>query len=72
MFDHCISKKFLGHVLFNWGKLGAKFLQFPNHRIYVVVIGKQMNQGAGFSLEILVDYSFYGDSTVTTLLKFNN
>ena len=72
MFDHCISKKFLGHVLFNWGKLGAKFLHFPNHRIYVVVIGKQMNQGAGFSLEILVDYSFYGDSTVTTLLKFNN
>ena len=47
----------------------AEFLQFPNHRIRVVLIGKRVNRGAGFGLEIPVDYNFYGDSRITTWLK---
>ena len=69
MFDDCISKKVIGHVPFSWGKLAVKFLEFSNHRICVVVIGKRVNRSAGFDLEITVDYTFYGDSRVTTWLK---
>ena len=69
MFDDCISKKVVGHVPFSWSKLAVKFLEFSNHRICVVVIGKRVNRSAGFDLEITVDYTFYGDSRVTTWLK---
>ena len=58
MFNNWILKKLFGHVPFNWSKLAAKFLRFPNYRIRVVVTGKQMNQGARFGLEIPVDYIF--------------
>ena len=39
MFDDCILKKVVGHVLFNWRKLATKFLQFPNHHIHIIVTG---------------------------------
>ena len=58
MFDDCISKKVTEHFPFNWSKLVAKFLQFPNHRIYVVVTEKQVNHCAVFGLEIPIDYIF--------------
>ena len=50
-------------------KLAAKFLQFPNHHICLVVTGTRVNRGLEFGLEILVDYIFCEDSRVTTLLK---
>ena len=59
MFDDCISKNVVGHVPFNWSKLAAKFLQFPNHRIRVIVTGKQVNRSAGFGLKIPVDYCIF-------------
>ena len=59
MFDDCISKEVVGHVPFNWSNLAAKFVQFPNHRIRIVVTGKR---GAAFGLEKPVDYSFYADT----------
>lgn len=43
MFADCISKNVVGHVPFNWSKLGAKYLQFPNNRICLVVAGKRVN-----------------------------
>ena len=69
IFDDCISKDVVGRVPFNWRKLSAKFLRSPNHCIHVVVTVKRVNQGAGFGLEITVDYIFYVDSRVTTWLK---
>ena len=36
-------KKVFGHVPFNWSKLAAKFLQFQNNHIRVVVIGTRVN-----------------------------
>ena len=69
MFDNCISKNVVGHVPFNWGKLVAKFLQFPNHQVRVVVTGMLVNRGAEFGLEIPLGYTSYGDSRVTTWFK---
>ena len=37
--------------------------------IHVIVTGKRVNRGAGFGLEIPVDYIFYGDNRVTAWLK---
>ena len=54
---------------FNWGKLAAKFLQFQKRHIYVVVRETRVNQVAEFDLEILLNYIFYGGSSVTTWLK---
>ena len=61
-------KKLLGMFHFNWSKLAAKILQFPNHRICVVVTGKRVKRGLRFGLKI-TDYNFYGDSRVTAWLK---
>ena len=58
MFDDCISEKLAGHVQFNRITLAAKYLHFPNNRIWVVVIGKRMNQCVEFPREISVDYIF--------------
>ena len=69
MFDDFISKKFVGNIPFDWSKLAAKFLQFPNHHIHVVVTGKRVNRGAGFGVEIPVDYIFKGNFRATTWLK---
>ena len=54
---------------FNWGKLAAKFLQFQNRHIYVVVRETRVNRVAEFDLEIPLNYIFYGGSSVTTWLK---
>ena len=58
MFNGCISKKVVGYIPFNWSKLAAKFLQFPNHCSLVFATGKRVNQRAGFGLEIPIDYIF--------------
>ena len=58
MFDDCISKNVIQRVPFNWNKLAAKLLQFLNYPICIDVAGKQANRGAGFDLEIPVNYIF--------------
>ena len=69
MFDDCISKKIVGHVPFSWSKLAAKFLQFPNHRIRVIMTWKWVNRVDGFGMKIPVDCIFYRDSRVATWLE---
>ena len=64
-----VFQKSCWHVPFNWSEMTAELLHFPNNRIRVVLIGKRVNRGAGFGLEIPVDYNFYGDSRITTWLK---
>ena len=44
------------------------FLQFSDHHICIVMTGTRVNQDAQFSLEIPLDYFFYGDSRVKTWL----
>ena len=55
IFDDSISKKVIGGIPFGWSKLTAKFLQFPNHRIRVVLTEKWVTRNAGFDLERTVD-----------------
>ena len=43
--------------------------EFPNHCIRVVVIEKQVNRGAGFDLEIPVNYVIYRDSIIKLGLR---
>ena len=69
IFDDCISKNVVGHVPFNWSKLAAKFLQFPNHHIHVVVTDTRVNRSTEFGLEIPLDYIFYEDSGITNSYK---
>ena len=69
MFDDFVSKNVVGYVPLNQSKLAVKFLQFPHCHIRVVVNGTWVNRAAEFGLEIPLDYSFYGDSRVTTWLK---
>ena len=51
MYDDFISKKAIALIPFNWSKLAAEFLHFPNH-ILVVGTGKWLNRGAEFGLEM--------------------
>ena len=68
VFDDCLLKKVVGHIPLYWNKLAFKFLQFKNYSIRVAVTGKRVNRGVGFGLEISVDYFFYGDSRVMTIM----
>ena len=43
--------------------------EFPNHCIRVVVTEKRVNRGAGFGLEIPVNYVIYRDSIIKTWIK---
>ena len=71
MFDDLVTKKVVGHVPFCWSRVATKFLQFPNHQIHVTVTRKRVNRGAGFGLEIPVNYIFYGNSRVIFWLEKN-
>ena len=59
VFNDCLLKKVVGHVLLYWSKLAFNFLQFQNHSIRVAVTGKRVNRGAGLGLEIPVDYLYF-------------
>ena len=68
LFDDRISKSSVAHVLFNWSKLAAKSLQFPNHHIRVVVTGCDWTEVLIWPGNTSWLY-FYGDSRVTTWRK---
>ena len=42
VWDDCVSKKTVGHVLLNWSKVASKFLPFTNHHIRVEETGKRV------------------------------
>ena len=58
VWDDCVSKKIVGHVLLNWSKVASKFLQLTNHHIRAEVTGKRVSCGVGLGLEIPTKY-FY-------------
>ena len=48
----------------------TKFLKVPNTSIEVQVVGKRLNRGGGYGLEIPVIYRFYGqEKLVNRLIK---
>ena len=56
LWDDCVSKKIVGHVLLDWSKVASKFLQLTNHHIRVEVTGKRVNRSVGLGLEIPANY----------------
>ena len=51
----------VGHVPFLYSSTFKKFLSLPNHTIRVLVTGIKINRGAGYGLEIPVEYVFNGN-----------
>lgn len=54
------EERVVGHVPKNLSKLFNQFLKIPNCTIGCKVTGKRVNRGAGYGLEIPVQYRFNG------------
>ena len=60
----------VGHVSQNISKTCSMFLKVRNPSIEVQVVGKKLNCGVGYGLEIPVIYRFYGqEKLVNWLIK---
>ena len=59
------------HVPNNWITIFNLFVTLPNCAIKCKVIGKHINRGTGYRLEILVQYNFFwnGKSTEKDVKK---
>ena len=58
------------HIPQNISKACSIFLKVPNTSIEFQVIGKRLNRGGGYGLEIPVIYHFYGqEKLVNWLIK---
>ena len=66
-----IGPRVVGHVPFLYSLLFKKFLSLPNHTIRVLVTGNRMNRGAGYDLEIPVEYVFNGNEKALQWAKKN-
>ena len=53
-----IGPPVVGHVPFLYSSTFKKFLSLPNHTIRVLVTEKRSKRGAGYGLEIPVEYVF--------------
>ena len=49
-----------GHIPKNLSKTFKRFLTLPNSTIKCTVIGKRLNNGAGYGVEIPVNFKFLG------------
>ena len=61
----------VGNVPFLYSSTFKKFLFLPNHTIKVLVTGKRINHGAGYGLEIPVEYVFNGNEKALQWAKKN-
>ena len=60
----------VGHMPENVSKCCSMFLTLPNTTIEAEVVGKRLNRGGGYGLEIPVFYRFYGkEKTIMWLTK---
>ena len=63
-------KVIVGHVPWNVSNFFSMFLKVPNTSIEVEVVGKRVNRGGGYGLEIPVVYRFNGpENLVKWLIK---
>ena len=58
--DSWENESIVGHVPENISKCCSMFLTIPNTAIEVQVVGKRVNRGGGYGLEIPVIYRFFG------------
>ena len=55
-----LEEQIVGHVPKNLSKIFHQFMKIPNCTISCKVTGKRVNRGAGYGLEIPVQYRFFG------------
>lgn len=55
-----LEEQIVGHVPKNLSKIFHQFMRIPNCTISCKVTGKRVNRGAGYGLEIPVQYRFIG------------
>ena len=55
-----LEERLVGHVPKNLSKIFHQFMKIPNCTIGCKVTGKRVNRGAGYGLEIPVQYRFIG------------
>ena len=55
-----LEEQIVGHVPKNLNKIFHEFMKIPNYTIGFKVTGKHVNHGAGYGLEIPVQYRFIG------------
>ena len=55
-----LEERIKGHVPKNMSKIFHQFMKIPNCTIGCKVTGKRINRGAGYGLEITVQYRFIG------------
>ena len=58
--DSLGKKSVVGHIPHNISKFSSMFLTIPSTAIEVEVLGKRVNRGSGYGLEIPVKYRYYG------------
>ena len=58
-------------VPFLYSSTFKKFLSLPNHTIKMLVTGKRINRGAGYDLEIHLEYVFNGNEKAPQWAKKN-
>ena len=58
--DSLRKKIIVGHMPQNISKICMLFLKVPNTSITAEVVGKRLNRGGGYGLEIPVMYRFHG------------
>ena len=58
--DSLRKESIVGHMPQNISKICMLFLKVPNTSITTKVVGKRLNRGGGYGLEIPVMYRFYG------------
>ena len=62
------KKSVVGHIPQNISKFSLMFLMIPFTSIEVEVVGKRLNRGGGYGLEIPVKYRFYGQEKIVQWL----
>ena len=55
-----LLRYYLPDVPFLYSSTLQKFLSLPNHTVKVLVIRKRISRGAGYGLEISLEYVFNG------------
>ena len=58
--DSLGKESVVGHIPHNISKFSSMFLTIPSTAIKVEVLGKRVNRGSGYGLEISVKYRYYG------------
>ena len=58
--DSLGKESVVGHIPHNISKFSSMFLTIPSTAIEVDLLGKRVNRGSGYGLEIPVKYRYYG------------